>query len=25
VVDALIRARGTSEVYPGESLTWLAD
>jgi hypothetical protein len=25
VVDALIRARGTSDVYPGESLTWLAD
>ena len=25
VVDALVEARGTTEVLPGETLTWLAD
>jgi hypothetical protein len=25
VVDALVKARGTSEIVPGETLTWLAD
>jgi Tfp pilus assembly protein FimV len=25
VVDALVKARGTSQIVPGETLTWLAD
>jgi hypothetical protein len=25
VVDALVRARGTSALVPGETITWLAD
>jgi hypothetical protein len=25
VVDALVQARGSSTIVPGETLTWLAD